>query len=92
MPTFWGLREIARYANVTYNSVRTYHGRAEINRRNGTPKPGDMPPPDARFGNSPVWHPETIIRWYTVQRPGKGVGGGRPRKSDALKGAKKDDQ
>lgn len=99
MPTFWDLHDIARYANVTYNSARTYHGRAEINRIHGAnpvptckgcqrgehtgPKPGDMPPPDARFGNSPVWRPETIIRWYTVNRPGRGVGGGRPRKSKA---------
>ena len=86
MPMFWGLREVARYAGVTYNSARTYHGRAEINRRAGDPKPGDLPPPDARFGNSPVWRPETIVRWYTIQRPGRGAGGGRPpRKSQEKK-------
>jgi hypothetical protein len=76
LPYYWGLREIARYLNVTYNSARTYHGRAEINRKNETPRPGDLPPPDARFGNSPVWNPETVMKWAKHSRPGRGVGGG----------------
>lgn len=78
-PTFWDLEAVADYIGVTYASARTYHGRSQINRKNGTPRPGDFPEPDERFGRSPVWRPETIITWYTQQRPGRGAGGGRPK-------------
>lgn len=77
--SYWGLADIAEYLNVEYSSARTYHGRSEIHRRNGTVKAGDMPPPDARFGNSPVWLRERIIHWNENLRPGKGVGGGAPK-------------
>jgi hypothetical protein len=77
--TYWGLREIADYLGVKYSSARTYHGRAEINRRKGTSRPGDMPAPDHRFGNSPVWDAEKIIVWKHTARPGKGAFGGRPK-------------
>lgn len=76
---YWSLHELAEALGVTYNSARTYHGRAEINRRRGTPKDGDLPPPDRKFGRSPVWHPETIQNWLPT-RPGRGAGGGRPAK------------
>jgi hypothetical protein len=79
--TYWGLQEIAEYLEVKYSSARTYHGRAEINRRRGEPRPGDMPPPDTRFGNSPVWDSEKIILWKHTKRPGKGAFGGRPKGS-----------
>jgi hypothetical protein len=75
--SYWGLRDIAEYLGVEYSSARTYHGRSEIHRRTGETKPGDMPPPDGRFGNSPVWLKDRIISWLDT-RPGKGVGGGRP--------------
>jgi hypothetical protein len=74
------LKDIAEYLDVQYSSARTYHGRAEINRRNGTPRPGDMPAPAKRFGNSPVWEIETIVLWHKTSRPGKGAFGGRPKK------------
>jgi hypothetical protein len=82
MPTtnYWGLRDIAEYLGVQYSSARTYHGRAEINRRRGTVRPGDMPAPDRRYGNSPVWEIEKIILWNKTSRPGKGAFGGRPKK------------
>jgi hypothetical protein len=82
MPTtnYWGLKDIAEYLGVAYSSARTYHGRAEINRRRGTVRPGDMPPPAMRFGNSPVWEIEQIVLWKSQGRPGKGAFGGRPRK------------
>ena len=37
-----------------------------------------LPEPDATIG----WLPETIDEW-NAQRPGRGVGGGRPRKNKA---------
>lgn len=76
---YWGLRDIAEYLGIEYSSARTYHGRAEIHRRKDTVRPGDMPPPAERFGNSPVWEPATIVQWH-AQRPGKGAFGGRPKK------------
>ena len=37
------------------------------------------PHPDATIGRTRGWLPETIDQW-NAQRPGRGVGGGRPRK------------
>ena len=39
----------------------------------------DLPEPDVRIGRTRGWLPETIDRW-NARRPGRGVGGGRPRK------------
>lgn len=39
----------------------------------------DLPEPDARIGRTRGWLPETIDAWV-ASRPGRGVGGGRPRK------------
>ena len=38
------------------------------------------PQPDATIGRTRGWLPETIDRW-NASRPGRGVGGGRPRKN-----------
>ncbi|MBW3082804.1 helix-turn-helix transcriptional regulator [Bifidobacterium phasiani] len=38
-----------------------------------------LPEPDATIGRTRGWLPETIDRWNAA-RPGRGVGGGRPRK------------
>jgi len=38
-----------------------------------------MPPPDAWIGRTRGWRPETIEVWIPT-RPGRGTGGGRPRK------------
>lgn len=38
-----------------------------------------LPQPDATIGRTRGWLPDTIDQWNT-QRPGRGVGGGRPRK------------
>lgn len=48
-------------------------------------KPGALgnyriPEPDAYIGRTRGWLPETIDRW-NASRPGRGVGGGRPRKN-----------
>lgn len=39
-----------------------------------------LPEPDATIGRTRGWLPETIDEW-NAQRPGRGVGGGRPRKT-----------
>lgn len=41
-----------------------------------------LPEPDATIGRTRGWLPETIDEW-NAQRPGRGVGGGRPRKNKA---------
>lgn len=40
-----------------------------------------LPEPDAMIGTTRGWLPETIDRWNAA-RPGRGVGGGRPRKEE----------
>lgn len=39
----------------------------------------DLPKPDVTIGRTRGWLPDTIDQW-NAQRPGRGVGGGRPRK------------
>lgn len=70
---------IARLMGVKVDSVRTYHARAVARRAAGQSRPGDMPAPSGRVGNCLIWQPEDILAWL-VARPGRGVGGGRPRK------------
>lgn len=43
-----------------------------------------LPQPDALIGRTRGWLPETIDQW-NAQRPGRGVGGGRPRKHPAFR-------
>lgn len=74
------ISDIARLLGIGVPSARTYNARARQNERDGQPKPGDLPPPDRHFGRSPAWKAETITEWMK-QRPGQGVGGGRPRGS-----------
>ena len=76
---FLDLFAIAERLGLAYTSVRSYHINAEVRRHRGTSKPGDFPPPDNRFGRTPVWSSDTIDAWH-ANRPGRGVGGGRPRK------------
>ncbi|MEV2277687.1 hypothetical protein AB0I72_19075 [Nocardiopsis sp. NPDC049922] len=64
---------------LTRGTVAVYHRGAEKRRRDGAPRPGDFPPPDRKYGRSPVWLPETIDQWVE-NRPGRGAGGGRPPK------------
>ena len=40
----------------------------------------DLPEPYVTIGRTRGWLPETIDQW-DAQRPGRGVGGGRPRKN-----------
>ena len=46
-----------------------------------------LPEPDATIGRTRGWLPETIDEW-NAQRPGRGVGGGRPRKKTKHRDAK----
>lgn len=71
------LAAVADHLGISADSARTYHTRAQHNRRIGNPRPGDLPEPDLIVAGRPAWTKETIETW-TSSRPGKGVGGGRP--------------
>lgn len=55
----------------------------EVGERLGVKNPAakgyNLPEPDALIGATRGWLPETIDRWNAA-RPGRGVGGARPRK------------
>lgn len=76
------MREVAERAGLKYDTVRNYHNVASARRRSGDSRPGDFPPPDTVKGRTPLWWPETVDGWL-ARRPGRGAGGGRPRKSQA---------
>ena len=42
---------------------------------------GRMPAPSGHFGRTPWWDRAVIVAWLE-QRPGRGAGGGRPRKEE----------
>lgn len=65
------VEEIAPLLGVTLKSARTYHQTAQRNRREGSPRPTDMPEPDARFGRTPVWRRDTINAWIKVREAAK---------------------
>lgn len=76
------LQAVADHTGLAKKTVQWYHNTATTRRRVGESKPGDMPEPDASFGRSPAWYEHTIDTWL-VSRPGRGAGGGRPRKRTA---------
>jgi hypothetical protein len=59
--------DVATVLGVTPATVRSYAAR------------GVMPKPDGYLGRTPWWYPNTICEWQ-AKRPGRGVGGGRPKK------------
>ncbi|MCX5046243.1 hypothetical protein OG921_24020 [Aldersonia sp. NBC_00410] len=71
------IARLAEYMGWTVKSTRTAHARAVKRRREGQPRPGDLPEHDERIGGSPVWYLATIRTWEPT-RPGQGAGGGRP--------------
>ncbi|MDG9703797.1 AlpA family transcriptional regulator [Streptomyces sp. DH37] len=79
-PKYLDLHAVAELTGLTYPTVRGYHNKAAIRRRDGTSRPGDFPPPDDVFSRVPLWLPDTIETWM-ANRPGRGTGGGRPRKN-----------
>ena len=84
-PESWALRpesSTARKATMTTE----YLGVKQVAERLGITSGGllnlKLPEPDATIGRTRGWLPETIDEW-NAQRPGRGVGGGRPRKNKA---------
>lgn len=59
--------DVAHHLGVTADTIRAYRSR------------GILPEPDGAFGREEWWWPDTITGWQAT-RPGRGVGGGRPRK------------
>ena len=57
------LADIADLLGVTHASAAEYHKRATARRKAGTVYPADMPPPDTRYGGTPVWKRGTILKW-----------------------------
>lgn len=62
------LGDVARRLGLSLSTVHNYRYQ------------GRLPAPDGTLGNSPWWLPETIDAWQ-ASRPGRGVGGGRPRRN-----------
>lgn len=62
--------EVAKLVGVTPASWRSMVSR------------GSAPEPDGHLGSTPWWTRKTITRWQAT-RPGRGAGGGRPRKAKA---------
>lgn len=61
---WWTIRDVADYLGVAPGTVTSYLGRAQ------------MPPPEQRYARTPLWRPDTIVRWH-AQRPGRGRWGTR---------------
>ena len=61
------LGDVARHLGLSLSTVHNYRHQ------------GRLPAPDGMLGNRPWWRPETIDAWQ-ASRPGRGVGGGRPRR------------
>lgn len=69
---------VSERTGIQSKTLRVYLAQANRRREEGTSKPGDIPPPDEVFGQSPVWKPATIDKWL-ARRPGRGVGGAAAR-------------
>lgn len=67
MTTYLTMTDIAARLGIEPGTVRKYRSS------------GRLPEPDIMLGATPGWLPATIDTWAT-SRPGRGVGGGRPRK------------
>jgi hypothetical protein len=78
-PYFLDYAGVSSLTGIEVAVLQKYQSEARRREREGNPKPGDMPPPDERFSGSPVWKVQTIRAWQK-NRPGRGVGGGRPKK------------
>ena len=61
------LEDFAEFIGVTYKTICNYKAL------------GLLPEPDKVVFRSPLWKPSTARKWYAA-RPGRGAGGGRPRK------------
>lgn len=73
------LADLAAFLGWTVKTARVMQHRANQRRAQGQSRPGDLPPPDRRYGRTPVWSLATITEWQ-ARRPGQGSGGGpKPR-------------
>lgn len=61
------IADVAKEVGLTEASARVYHKRAAKNRRDGSPRPRDMPAPDYLTGSTPGWTPETIAAWKALR-------------------------
>lgn len=57
---YWTINDVADYWGVTPQTIRTYRSRGR----------GELPKEDRMFNRSPVWRPQTIVRFA---RPGQGA-------------------
>lgn len=64
-----GTNEVASLAGVSPRTIASYAARGQM------PKPSVCP----CCGHTPTWSAREIDQWLG-NRPGRGVGGGRPRK------------
>lgn len=67
MTHYLSIEDVAELAGVSPATIRSYRAR------------GYLPAPDIVLGQSPGWTEKAIRQWLT-NRPGRGIGGGRPRK------------
>lgn len=77
--TLMSLADIAERYELAVATVRTYNGQAAQRRRAGTSGPHDFPAAVTRVSNSPLFDSARVDDWHT-HRPGRGAGGGRPRR------------
>ncbi len=74
------IADIATEHGLAESTVRTMNGQAAQRRRANESRPWDMPAPVDRVGNSPLFDRQEV-RTALAKRPGRGTGGGRPRKA-----------
>lgn len=67
MSDLWTVRDVANYLGIAATTVYAY-------RRDGRLPEATM------VGRTPTWPARQIIEW-DKNRPGRGAGGGRPKKS-----------
>jgi hypothetical protein len=64
----------AEALGVTKMTLRGYLRDARANRRDGTPKPNDVPEPDYVVGGMPLWYRNTVDK-FIAERGKKGEQG-----------------
>jgi hypothetical protein len=69
---YWTTDDIAAHWGVSKTTVHAYRARGK----------GELPPQDSTLGRKPLWRPATILNF---RRPGRGAGGGRPKKTPTPK-------
>lgn len=84
------IADVAELLGVKQKTISTYltESRDVVGRgaraRRGRYASHPFPAPNDHFGRIPWWHQDRAdeIRAWDAERPGQGVGGGRPRQSD----------